>query len=317
MAASKGIAWTTGLIPGSISSVFRLALISLALLTSLPAAELTVASFNIRLAARGDLGTRSWKARRDLVVETIRKMDPDLFGVQEALPQQMDYLTRELPDYQKFGVGRDDGKNRGEYSAIFIRAERLTRDAEEGGTFWLSGTPAAAGSKSWGNGITRICTWTRLVDQKTGKGFYFYNTHWDHQSQPSREQAGRLMAKRIDARKRMSEPVVVTGDFNATETNPGVSYLLGKKVVLAGGKGPEQWSNPLKATFFELHPEVKDRNTFNRWKGVIPGARMIDHVLVSPGWKIQKAWIEYHMRGKMVPSDHWPVAAVIRWADQP
>ena len=148
--------------------MFRLALISLALLTSLPAAELTVASFNIRLAARGDLGTRSWKARRDLVVETIRKMDPDLFGVQEALPQQMDYLTRELPDYHKFGVGRDDGKNRGEYSAIFIRAERLTRDVEEGGTFWLSGTPAAAGSKSWGNGITRICTWTRLVDQKTG-----------------------------------------------------------------------------------------------------------------------------------------------------
>jgi len=274
-----------------------------------------VASFNIRLAARADLGTRSWKARRDLVVETIRKMDPDLFGVQEALPQQMDYLTRELPGYQKFGVGRDDGKNRGEYSALFIRSERLTRDEAEGGTFWLSGTPETAGSKSWGNQVTRICTWARLVDRKTGKGFYFYNTHWDHQSQPSREQAGRLMARRIDDRRRTGEPVVVTGDFNATETNPGVAYLMGKKVTLAGGKDLEQWSNPLKAPFFELHPEVKDRNTFNRWQGVIPGSRMIDHVLVSPGWEIQKAWIEHHMRGKMVPSDHWPVAAVIRWAD--
>ena len=96
------------------------------------------------------------------------------------------------------------------------------------------------------------------------------------------------------------------------------AFLIGKeRRRQAGGKGPEQWSNPLKAPFFELHPGVKDRNTFNRWKGVIPGSRMIDHVLVSPGWKIQKAWIEYHMRGKMVPSDHWPVAAVIRWADQP
>ena len=291
--------------------------LAIGIMSLLPAAELTVATFNVRLATRGDQGTRNWNARKDLVVETIRKMSPDLLGVQEALPQQMDYLSEGLPGYERFGVGRDDGKNRGEYSALFIRSERLERDPEEGGTFWLSATPGEAGSKTWGNQVTRICTWARLVDRKNGKGFYFYNTHWDHQSQPSREQAGRLMAMRIDARKRMGEPVVVTGDFNATETNPGVSYLLGNKVALAGGKGPEQWSNPLKAPFFELHPGVKDRNTFNRWKGVIPGSRMIDHVLVSPGWKIQKAWIEYHMRGKMVPSDHWPVAVVIRWADQP
>ena len=296
--------------------MFRPVLFSLlpVLMPLLPAAELTVATFNIRMETRGDLGTRNWNARKDLVVETIRKMNPDLLGVQEALPRQMDYLAGKLPDYERYGVGRDDGKNRGEYSALFVRKERLERDPEEGGTFWLSATPEKAGSKTWGNGVTRICTWARLVDRRTGKGLYFYNTHWDHQSQPSREQAGRLMAQRIDGRKRPGEPVVLTGDFNATETNPGVAYLLGRKVELAGGKVPDQWKSPLRAPFFELHPGVRNRNTFNRWKGVIPGSRMIDHVLVSSHWEVRKAWIEHHMRGKMVPSDHWPVAAVIALA---
>ena len=289
--------------------------LALALGPLLPAAELTVASFNIRMASRGDLGTRSWNARRGLVVETIRKMNPDLFGVQEALPKQMTYLAEKLPDYHWFGVGRDDGKDKGEYSALFIRTKRLERDPGEGGTFWLSDTPEKAGSRSWGNQVTRICTWARLTDRRTGKAFYFYNTHWDHQNQPSREKAGRLMARHIEGRKHKGEPVVVTGDFNATETNPGVAYLLGRKVELAGGKTPEQWKSPLRATFLELHPGVRDRNTFNRWQGFIPGSRMIDHVLVSSGWKIRKAWIEYHMKEKVVPSDHWPVAAVIKLAD--
>ena len=288
-------------------------LLILALLASpiLPAAELTVASFNIRQASRGDLGTRSWTKRRDLVVETIHKINPDVLGVQEALPKQMAYLAEKLPGYQSFGVGRDDGKSRGEHSALFIRKERLQRDPAQGGTFWLSDTPEKAGSRSWGNRVTRICSWSRLIDRKTGQGFYFYNTHWDHQSQPSRERAGRLMAQRIDSREHKHEPVVATGDFNATETNPGVAYLLGRKVALAGGAAPEQWKAPLRATFLELHPGVTNRNTFNHWKGFLPGSRMIDHVLVSPAWKIRKAWIEYHMKGKMVPSDHWPVAAVI------
>ena len=150
--------------------MFRPVLFSLlpVLMPLLPAAELTVATFNIRMETRGDLGTRNWNARKDLVVETIRKMNPDLLGVQEALPRQMDYLAGKLPDYERYGVGRDDGKNRGEYSALFVRKERLERDPEEGGTFWLSATPEKAGSKTWGNGVTRICTWARLVDRRTG-----------------------------------------------------------------------------------------------------------------------------------------------------
>ena len=251
------------------------------------------------------------RKRRSLVVETIRKMDPDVFGVQEALARQMDYLVESLPAYAFVGVGRDDGKRKGEYSAIFYRKSRLRRDAEEGGTFWYSDTPERAGTKGWGNQVVRICTWSRFTDRKTGQGVYFFNTHWDHESQPSREKAGRLLARRVEARKHQADPVVVAGDFNATETNPGVAYLLGDSVVLAGGTEPEKWSRPQRSAFLELHPDRADRRTFNGWTGERGGKAMIDHVLVSPEWKIRKSWIEYHHQGTMWPSDHFPVAAVL------
>lgn len=276
------------------------------------AEELTVVTFNIRYASGGDRGKRSWNERKPVVVEAIRKMDPDVLGVQEALARQMDYLVEKLPGYEAFGVGRDDGKRKGEYSAIFVRKERIERDPEQGGTFWFSDTPEKAGSKGWGNQVVRICTWARLVDKKTGKGFYLFNTHWDHQNQASREKAGRLIARRAEARKNQDEPVITTGDFNATETNPGVAYLIGQEVELAGGAGPEKWANPLRSTFLELHSEVEDRRTFNGWRGDKRGKHMIDHVLVSKEWVVKKAWIDYFQKDGIWPSDHYPVAAVIK-----
>jgi endonuclease/exonuclease/phosphatase family metal-dependent hydrolase len=278
-------------------------------------AELTVATFNIRYASGADRGDRSWSERKAVVVEAIRKMNPDVFGVQEALGRQMNDLAASLPDYEPFGVGRDNGKRWGEFSAIFYRTERLARDPDEGGTFWYSDTPEKAGSKGWGNEVVRICTWSRLIDKESGKGFYLFNTHWDHQSQPSREKAARLLAQRIEARKRTSEPVIVTGDFNATETNPGVAYLIGREVELAGGEGPERWKNPLRSSFLELHPDEPNRRTFNGWQGDKEGQSMIDHILVSPEWLVKRARIEYYQRDGILPSDHYPVVAVIEAAE--
>lgn len=292
--------------------VKRVLFLALLLLSPLVRAEdLTVATFNIRFAHTGDKGTRSWEARKELVVETVRKMNPDVWGVQEALDHQMEFLKKKLPEYQVFGVARNDGKTKGEYSAIFLRKKRFKRDEKQGGTFWLSDTPEKVGTTSWGNEVIRICTWSRLVDQKSGKGVYVFNTHWDHRSQPSREQSARLLGKRIEARKNKNEPVVLLGDFNATETNPGVAYLIGKKVKLAGGTEPKQWKSSLRSAFLELHPKVEDRNTFNSWKAYHKGPFMIDHVLVSKEWTVKKSWIEYHKKDEMVPSDHWPVAAVL------
>lgn len=273
--------------------------------------EIVVATFNIRYASSRDRGSRSWGARSGLVVETIRKMNPDILGVQEALHHQFGFLREQLTDYEAFGVGRTNGATRGEYSSLFFRKDRFSRDSDEGGTFWLSDTPDQVGTRSWGNSVIRICTWSRLVDQESGEGIYVFNTHWDHRSQPSREHAARLVADRIDNRIHKHEPVVLLGDFNATETNAGVAYLNGREVLLAGRSHPERWANPLRSAFFDRHPDTEDSKTFNGWTDDRKGAVMIDHVLVSHAWTVEKAWIEYHQREDMVPSDHWPVAAVL------
>jgi endonuclease/exonuclease/phosphatase family metal-dependent hydrolase len=138
-----------------------------------------------------------------------------------------------------------------------------------------------------------------------------FNTHWDHQNQPSREKAGRLLAQRIDARRHQDEPVIVTGDFNATEGNPGVAYLLGQQVPLAGGSGPEKCAAPLRSSFLELHPDVADRRTFHGWQGGKEGKTMIDHILVSEEWTVVRAWIDCFEKAGVWPADHYPVGAVL------
>lgn len=280
------------------------------------AGELRVVSFNIRYASGGDRGGRNWSARKDVVAEAMALMNPDVMGVQEALASQMDDVQARLKGYEVFGVGRDDGKRRGEFSAIFYRSARFKRDAEDGGTFWLSPTPEKPGTKGWGNEVVRICTWVRLVDQDGGQGFYVFNTHWDHRHQGSREQAARLITARISGRRHGNEPVVLMGDFNATETNPAVAYLIGGAVDLEGGpEGLETAVPPLRSAFLERHPDQKDRRTFNGWKGERTGPHMIDHVLVSKEWTVKEAWIEYFKKGEVWPSDHFPVGAALEWGD--
>ena len=134
------------------------------------AGDLRVVTFNVRYASGGDQGVRNWTARRDVVAEAVGIMKPDVMGVQEALAGQMDDLRARLPEYEAFGVGRDDGKKRGEFSAIYYRRERFERDGEDGGTFWLSPTPDQPGTNGWGNEIVRICTWLRLVERARRQG---------------------------------------------------------------------------------------------------------------------------------------------------
>jgi endonuclease/exonuclease/phosphatase family metal-dependent hydrolase len=272
-------------------------------LTAAGGEELRVATFNVRYDASGDRGERDWKARRELVVATVERMKPDVMGVQEALHGQKAFLEEKLTAYAVVGVGRDDGARRGEYSPIAYRRDRFVADAEEQGTFWLSATPEVPGSKSWGNEIPRICSWVRLTDLAGGAGVYVFNTHWDHQSQPSRVEAGRLLAARIAARKHGAEPVVVLGDFNATVGNPAVAWLLGKTEQ----KAPKS----LRAAFFMLHPDDPNCRSFHGWTGVEEGREMIDHVLISEHWEVREAWVERHRLGTMWPSDHYPVGAVL------
>jgi endonuclease/exonuclease/phosphatase family metal-dependent hydrolase len=261
---------------------------------------LTVMSFNIRYGTADD-GANAWPLRRGILFDLLREQRADLIGLQEALDFQIDEIVEAVPGYAVIGVGRDDGGDRGELSAILFRADRLR--VAEAGTFWFSDEPGVPGSKSWGNTITRICTWARLVDGD-GRGFYLYNLHLDHQSQPSREKSTALLRARIEARAVPGDPVVVTGDFNAGERNPALTALTGATDGTAAF---------LVDTYRVLHPDAADVGTFSGFKFGTHGPEKIDYVLVQPGTEVLQAAIVRDARDSRYPSDHFPVTARIRF----
>lgn len=264
-----------------------------------PREPLTIMSFNVRYGTASD-GENAWTTRREALFDTIRRQDADLVGLQEALGFQIDEIVGAAPIYAVIGVGRDDGASAGEYAAILFRKDRLR--VAEAGTFWFSDTPAVPGSKSWGNNITRICTWARLVD-RDGRAFWHFNVHLDHESQPSRERSIELLRQRIDARW-TPEPVIVTGDLNVGEDNPAMRVLTGTS------------SPPLVDTFRVLHPTERVVGTFNGFKyGNLDGDK-IDYVLVRPGTEVIRAEIVRASRNERYPSDHFPVVARVRLADR-
>ena len=264
--------------------------------------ELTLLSFNVRYENGGDRDSRAWRQRVVGAVKMIHRERPDVFGVQEALHGQVADLWASLPDYHFTGVGRDDGRRAGEYSGIFYRQDRFQPDEGDCGTFWLSDTPEKAGSKSWGNEIPRVAAWVRLIDRTSGRGFYVFNTHWDHRNQPSRERAALLIARRIDARKHSREPVALIGDFNSMESNPGFIYLTGKWVVVAGSE--QTWAGGLLDTYQTRHPTEKNRRTLHFWSGRRDGLK-VDHILVTRGARVESAEIVAQDQPEV--SDHFPV----------
>ncbi|NQX00341.1 endonuclease/exonuclease/phosphatase family protein [bacterium] len=271
--------------------------------------ELHLMSFNVRYETPDDRDLHAWRERVVGATRMIRRIQPDCIGVQEAQHGQVADLWASLPDYEFFGVGRDDGRRAGEYSGIYYRKDRFRADPADGGTFWLSDTPETAGSMTWGNGFPRVVVWTRLLDLATGRGFYVFNTHWDHKNQPSRERAALLTAARIDARRHPDEPVAMIGDFNSNETNPGLIYLTGKPVDVAGA--PRRWANGLLDTYQARHPGEPNRRSLHFWHGNLDGPVKVDHILVSRGAEIEASAIVTEDRP--VVSDHFPVTARVRF----
>ncbi len=260
--------------------------------------DLLVMSFNIRYGTAND-GKDRWENRKEQVCEVIERYHCDVIGLQEALRFQIDAIREASPQYDEIGVGRDDGKTKGEYSGILYRKDRV--EVTDSGTFWLSDTPEVVASTSWGNSITRICTWGRFIHKPSGKAFYHYNVHLDHRSQPSREKSAVLVAQRIANRKH-PDPVVLTGDFNAGESNKAILYLKGD--LDQSGKTPV----PLVDTFRLLHPEAAQVGTFNGFKGTRSGEK-IDYVFVAPGTEVLEARILHDNEDGRYPSDHFPVTA--------
>jgi endonuclease/exonuclease/phosphatase family metal-dependent hydrolase len=268
-----------------------------------PREPLHVMSFNIRYGTAKD-GDNHWTARREMLLDVLRESDADLVGLQEALAFQIDEIAAALPAYAAVGVGRDDAGRSGEFSAILFKKDRFR--VADAGTFWFSDTPDVPASKSWGNNITRICTWARFID-RDGRGFYHFNLHLDHESQPSRERSTLLLRLRIAARAFPADPVVVTGDFNVGERNPALAALVSKGDPTA----------PFVDSYRVLHPDETVVGTFNGFKFGNTGGDKIDYVFTQPGAEVLRAEILRDSRDNRYPSDHFPVVARVRLASSP
>jgi endonuclease/exonuclease/phosphatase family metal-dependent hydrolase len=250
--------------------------------------SVNVLTYNIRLDFAGD-GINQWTNRKSKVFGLIKKYDPDIFGVQEATPGQMVDLNNSLSLYQSIGVGRDDGQNKGEFSAIFFKKKKY--ELLDQNTFWLSETPEIPGSKSWDAAITRIATWGKLKNRKSGRTFLVLNTHFDHIGKEARKKSAELLLEKV-SEIAGNLPLIIMGDFNCTREEPPYQIMINRSAVNLSDTAP---SNP-PGTYcgFEVNAMV---------------CKPIDYIFYSSHWKAGKYKVITDNNGKFYPSDHLPVMA--------
>jgi len=293
-----------------MNTFVRAVLTMVALAAPVCAEPLRVMSFNIRGDFDLEKATNSseaWNAlsqehRRDLVVRTIDAFGPDVLGVQEAFRHQLADLKQGLSGYEFSGLGRDDGKEAGEYSAIFYRVERFKLVKE--GSFWLSSSPDEPGSLFPGAGYVRIASWVILADnQAGGKKYFILNTHFDNVSAAASEHGATLIRQKL---KSLSEglPTLVMGDLNDVEDSVPLKTLLGTAAE----------DMPLSDSFREVVPERgKEEATYQGFAGGTAGSR-IDFILHSREFRASEASIVRTDFDGRYPSDHFPVTAVLEIA---
>jgi endonuclease/exonuclease/phosphatase family metal-dependent hydrolase len=274
-----------------------------------PAAiEVRVVSFNILGGdGTGGTGANAWAPRSNLVAGLLRTQQADVISLQKAARLSLDDLQRLLPGYGEIGVGRNDGQTGGEYAAILYRRDRF--EAESSGTFWLSPTPAVAGSTGWGARQARVCSWVRLVEKSSRTAFYVFNTHLDPGSAEIRDQSAALIQNRIKARIH-PDPFIVTGDLNSPETSTTLRIFKGPEITdpttVARVEPP-----PLRDTFRIMRPGETGVSTRHQFTGS-PNGQKVDYILVPAAIEVTAAAIIRDQIDGKFPSDHFPVAATLR-----
>jgi endonuclease/exonuclease/phosphatase family metal-dependent hydrolase len=265
---------------------------------SVNAQMLRVATYNMRNDNNSEDSTHGngWKQRYPVIASLIQFHDFDIFGTQECLYHQVQDISKALPEYDYYGIGRDDGKHAGEHSEIFYKKDKFQLLAH--GDFWLSQTPDKP-SLGWdATCCNRICSWVLLQDKKSKKKFYVFNTHYDYQKDLARNESSKLILKEI---KRIAgvQPVIFMGDMNGGNESEWYKTIANSGI--------------LKDTYKEAKNPYANNGSFNGFGSTIQSNEIIDHIFVSKQFTVQKWGIltdTYH--GKY-PSDHFPVLAVLKF----
>lgn len=286
------------------------------------AQELTVGSFNIRYQNSSDaINGNGWKQRLPVICRLIQFHDFEVLGAQEVLHGQLLDMLACLSEYDYVGVGRDDGKTKGEYAPIFYRKDKFK--ALESGNFWLSEITDRP-NKGWDAALPRICTWAKFENIETGLEFFFFNLHMDHIGVEARKNSAKLVLKKI-TEMCDDKPVILTGDFNVDQHSPNYAVLEGSD-LLHDAYEIAQVRYALNGTFNDFKV---DRKTDSR----------IDHVFVSSSFSVERYGVltdTYRVAIKdskseqsgnfpkevsltqyvaRTPSDHFPIKVVLSFED--
>ncbi len=274
-------------------NISKISILSLCLLLfpafCLRAQTLQVMTYNIRLDVASD-GEDDWTHRRDFLVAQIKFYGPDIFGTQEGLPHQINFLQKNLPAFGCESVGRDGG-GKGESTAIFY--DRSKFSLLKSHTFWLSPTPDTV-SMGWDAACLRVCTAVLLKSKTGNRTFWVFNTHLDHMGETARQNSIDLIITKIQAFNTRNFPVIFMGDLNSTPDMPVLTKL--KKVMTD--------TREISAA-----PPFGPEGTFNGFKFGEPVTKLIDYIFISktPELRVKKYAVLSDNRNLHYPSDHLPV----------
>ena len=254
---------------------------------SIQAQNLQFMTYNLRYDNPND-GENRWDLRKEFLRDQLKFFEPDVMGIQEGLKHQLDYLDAELSDYTYIGVGRDDGKEKGEYTAIFYKKERLKLIKES--TFWLSESPDEI-SVGWDAALERICTYALFEEKESGQKFYVFNTHFDHRGEKARRKSAQLILKQIKALNKEGYPVILMGDLNLTPDTKAIKSI----------------SKKLEDTRFAAKVAFGPDATFTGFDFSKAPQRRIDYIFASDNIEVRKYAVLTDSQNQKYPSDHFPV----------
>ena len=301
-----------------MKKIFFVLFLVVSVCMNIQAETFNLATYNIRNANKGDsLAGNGWGQRYPYIAKLIQFHDFDIFGTQEGKYNQLEDLKKALPGFDYIGVGREDGKKGGEFSAIFYKQSRFKM--LDHGDFWLSETPNKPGL-GWDAACIRICTWGKFKDKKTGHVFLYYNLHMDHVGVKARSESAKLILKKIQELPK-GVSAILSGDFNVDQNNESYKLL--------------NTSNILEDSYVKADFRYEPNGTFNNFLPDRFTTQRIDHIFLTKDFSVYRYGIltdSYRSEKKetvveksgnfpketqlmkydaRMPSDHFPVMVVV------
>ena len=290
------------------------------MLQNLFAQDLCVATYNIRNKnSRDSVNGNEWQKRCAVLCSQINYEQPDVLGTQEVLHSQLIDMLNALDGYGYLGVGREDGKQSGEYAAVFYKKDRI--ELEDSGHFWLN-EQTDVPLKGWDAACVRICTWGRFREKQSGKIFYMFNLHMDHVGVEARQKSSELVVRKIKETAK-DNPAVLTGDFNVDQTD-GIYTIFTQSQLLSD-------------CYTLARLKFITNGTFNNFNSDVTTSSRIDHIFVTKHFYVDRYavltdgyWdksyaddnekavdapkeIQFKKSKRRLPSDHYPVFARLRF----